>query len=625
MKVLVHLEPMPFRGEATFVIGHFQALVEPIIRALVVISKSKPISLGISSNILLCLSSLDMLRSLSRDSVIYPNFFPVHSGHFLPDYKDSVAKYSRDLYKKDRPRDAEKWPRYFNELFNVFRPDVVITTSDNRYLMRECKLNYIPLLSSEFGPLPRSLYPQTRFLNVGGHLNTDILSSVRRIRNQLHKLGSVAYDIDTNFSRFLSAYHEQQKINPSWEIATAYFSQFKNKTIALLSLQPAEWITWEGALGTSLNPSEVLQRALSRMESDILVVVFHADRRGDIPPQLFSEIWLSDSRLEKLPEQLAHNTSEMLLPFVDEFMSVSSNTALTAFFLDKKITAISSSWVTVLSRLQTKYVSDIGTIDGWRARIFTLFSEKYSVAPSIFSSPADLADLIINRLKDCGFQYSAVARQLPIPVVHPTHEGYTPQSLSQIHNAINIDINNGQSIQALFIRYGRNALGYLLEPGSIGAELGVAEGHFSESLLLSDNFSTLYSIDRWLDHHDENEYERAVERLSKFESRSRILRKTFNAALADLPDKSLDFIYIDAYAHKGDTAEIFKLWKRKLKIGSLVSGHDYCQRMWPSNYDSINDLTSYTDRGGIMSVNGVISDNNEDVIPSFYFFFCEDK
>ena len=62
----------------------------------------------------------------------------------------------------------------------------------------------------------------------------------------------------------------------------------------------------------------------------------------------------------------------------------------------------------------------------------------------------------------------------------------------------------------------------------------------------------------------------------------------------------------------------FQQWQSKLKSGAFVSGHGYCKRFWPENFKSINSLETFSDSKGIKFIPGILN-NNEDIIPSFYF------
>lgn len=129
--------------------------------------------------------------------------------------------------------------------------------------------------------------------------------------------------------------------------------------------------------------------------------------------------------------------------------------------------------------------------------------------------------------------------------------------------------------------HARNLLPHTIPPGATAAELGVAEGLFSEQLLESGGLSILYSIDRWAGDrgHDEVQYRRAVARLEPFGGRSEIMRMDFDQAALLFPDHALYLVYIDGYAHEGPASTI-KDWWPKVKRGGILAGHDYGQQ-WP--------------------------------------------
>ncbi len=111
--------------------------------------------------------------------------------------------------------------------------------------------------------------------------------------------------------------------------------------------------------------------------------------------------------------------------------------------------------------------------------------------------------------------------------------------------------------------------------GNIGVELGVAAGDFSARLLESGRFDRLYGVDAYADRHDVNEYKLALRRFG-LSGGYTLLRMYFDEALELFEDNSLDFVYIDGYAHTGqEGAETIFAWASKVKPGGVVSGHDY--------------------------------------------------
>lgn len=122
----------------------------------------------------------------------------------------------------------------------------------------------------------------------------------------------------------------------------------------------------------------------------------------------------------------------------------------------------------------------------------------------------------------------------------------------------------------------------------VGVELGVASGDYSESILRNPAVTRLYSVDRWGDHHNWAEYQRACNRLSVFGPRSVIVRDTFEGAACGFADASLDFVYIDGYAHTGqESGKTLADWWPKLKPGGVFAGHDYCSQ-YPATMSAVD-------------------------------------
>lgn len=114
--------------------------------------------------------------------------------------------------------------------------------------------------------------------------------------------------------------------------------------------------------------------------------------------------------------------------------------------------------------------------------------------------------------------------------------------------------------------------------GNVGVELGVASGSFSRQLAETGRFRHLFGIDAYADHHDVAEYKEALCSVGLFNDYT-LLRMTFEEALDLFEDNSLDFLYIDGYAHTGEEGgETIYAWSAKVRCGGCVSGHDYDSR-----------------------------------------------
>jgi predicted O-methyltransferase YrrM len=127
--------------------------------------------------------------------------------------------------------------------------------------------------------------------------------------------------------------------------------------------------------------------------------------------------------------------------------------------------------------------------------------------------------------------------------------------------------------------------------GGRAVELGVAQGLFSEELLRASPFLRLASIDSWDDPargHDDEEFKAACARLAPYGPRSIVMRKTFRDALDLFPNNSLDFVYVDGYAHTGqDSGRTLHSWWPKVKPGGVFAGHDY-DSQWPLTVQEVD-------------------------------------
>lgn len=118
-----------------------------------------------------------------------------------------------------------------------------------------------------------------------------------------------------------------------------------------------------------------------------------------------------------------------------------------------------------------------------------------------------------------------------------------------------------------------------------GAEIGVCSGEYSEVLCKANPELNLLCIDPWTaylspwnfkvsERRAEARYQTAKERLAPYKN-VQFIRKTSMEAVKDVPDKSLHFVYLDGL-HDFDNAMMDLIsWVPKVKIGGIVSGHDY--------------------------------------------------
>jgi hypothetical protein len=115
----------------------------------------------------------------------------------------------------------------------------------------------------------------------------------------------------------------------------------------------------------------------------------------------------------------------------------------------------------------------------------------------------------------------------------------------------------------------------------VGAEIGVLRGEFTERLCRVG--LKMYGVDpyRWYGRYRRHPKEEpaeaihatAVERLAPYDFT--LIKKFSRDALADFADGALDFVYIDANHTLPFIIEDIWEWNRKVRVGGVLSGHDY--------------------------------------------------
>ena len=116
-----------------------------------------------------------------------------------------------------------------------------------------------------------------------------------------------------------------------------------------------------------------------------------------------------------------------------------------------------------------------------------------------------------------------------------------------------------------------------------GAEIGVWEGAFSRTICETTG-AFLYAIDPWLVQPDYAEAKNDQGRLDQALRRAKsalvryphqIVKATSLDAAKKFADRSLDFVYIDANHMREFVLQDLAAWIPKVKIGGIISGHDY--------------------------------------------------
>lgn len=131
--------------------------------------------------------------------------------------------------------------------------------------------------------------------------------------------------------------------------------------------------------------------------------------------------------------------------------------------------------------------------------------------------------------------------------------------------------------------YNRKDIPSLLNPGSIGCELGVFEGDFAQDLLLSNKFNKLYLIDIFSGYASNfGKYYPDASTLynlvtTRFQNNSAIeVVKQDSVSFLSSTQIKFDFIYIDTVHTYEHLSQELKAAHQCVKTGGYICGHDYC-------------------------------------------------
>lgn len=134
----------------------------------------------------------------------------------------------------------------------------------------------------------------------------------------------------------------------------------------------------------------------------------------------------------------------------------------------------------------------------------------------------------------------------------------------------------------------------------VGAEIGVFKGIYAQAICKANPTVELHLVDVWMNYADfyisgmKGAKEEALERLKGYNTP--IHHMTSIEAAQEIPDESLDFVYIDGNHDWLHVAQDLYYWHRKVRTGGIVAGHDFKKLRKPSsNMHATSAVWGFTD------------------------------
>lgn len=136
-----------------------------------------------------------------------------------------------------------------------------------------------------------------------------------------------------------------------------------------------------------------------------------------------------------------------------------------------------------------------------------------------------------------------------------------------------------------------------------GAEVGVERGHYSEVLCQQNPGVRLLCVDAWQAYRGYRDHVRQA-KLDRFYAetaarlapyKATLVRQFSTEAAKDVPDGSLDFVYIDGNHNIENVIADLAAWSPKVRPGGIVAGHDFLPHRWPNQMHVVQALHAWTD------------------------------
>ena len=283
-------------------------------------------------------------------------------------------EYAKDLFKPvDAPAVNTGLVRWMEQANDDFHPDFVISFSQNRYLdhaFPESKKLY-----AEFAPYGRVGTIQALFLDPCGH----------QVRNMLVEHWDAIISDPLAPSQPEALRHLWQEAveiptreHPAFESTTQWLQErAKGRKIAMLAMQPPDWLTYEGALGPVPLSSLVMRWLDALPEGWAGCVTFHPHHR--LPAAACKLIEREFPNAIILPEDAPRGASELLLPIVDAVVTISSSVGVQAALWGKPVSAQGRS---SLSALGSHSIPALATASGLaevqRLRLWRFLTNRYA-------------------------------------------------------------------------------------------------------------------------------------------------------------------------------------------------------------------------------------------------------
>lgn len=182
-----------------------------------------------------------------------------------------------------------------------------------------------------------------------------------------------------------------------------------------------------------------------------------------------------------------------------------------------------------------------------------------------------------------------------------------PRALDYIIKKYRLVYNEASPLPIEIPNVGRNNIPEWLNELDFktGVEVGVAAGEYGAILAKANPQMEFYGVDPWMpyeggiDYMDKETFSKLYEKyrqvIAPFPN-YKTMKEFSTDAVKKFEDNSLDFVYIDANHSEPFITQDITEWHKKVKVGGILSGHDYIRPANRGKKDFVCNVIEATHR-----------------------------
>ena len=327
MRILIYIEPAIFRHDPLFLAPHVQGWALPMLQA----HNSQGFTWSFASSAALC--ELARHHAPALPAFAIPSWSILSACGYRRDGY-SLALFDPDAAQRAITGQAPLAPlaEQLQAINQAVQPELVIATAQNSLL--PLAFPQARCLWMEQAPLPRLKKRGRIYLDPCGHQWGSVLEQAAdRIRKLTIHLADQER-AEALWQTMLAP--EESRQTAAQQVRQAIRDRAGGRRVALLVLQPPDWLSWEGCLGAPITPDALLaQWAAALPEGWVGIPLYHPHSR--LPAVLEASLAAEFSQLATLPPELSGNVAEWALPEADAVVAVSSSVAAHALISGKQV------------------------------------------------------------------------------------------------------------------------------------------------------------------------------------------------------------------------------------------------------------------------------------------------